>query len=96
MLPPFFWIPGTAMRWSSPSGPNGPRDRTAQLGTDRYPRLRLGRGERGPIDASDFVLSRFKTAERTLIDDALITATQAVAVWASQGIDPAMNRFNGP
>ena len=31
-----------------------------------------------------------------IIDDALILATQAVAVWVTQGIDAAMNRFNGP
>jgi PTH1 family peptidyl-tRNA hydrolase len=41
-------------------------------------------------------LSRFRNAERTLIDDALILASQAVAVWVTQGIDAAMNRFNGP
>ena len=30
-----------------------------------------------------------------MMDDALILATQAIAVWADQGIDAAMNRFNG-
>ena len=79
----------------SDGGQKGLRDITAQIGTDRYARLRLGLGERGPIDASDFVLSRFRSAERTLIDDALITATQAVALWVTQGVDAAMNRFNG-
>lgn len=80
----------------SDGGQKGLRDITAQLGTDRYSRLRLGIGERGPIDAADFVLSRFKSSERSLIDDALIMASQAVAVWVAQGIDAAMNRFNGP
>jgi peptidyl-tRNA hydrolase, PTH1 family len=80
----------------SDGGQKGLRDITAQLGTDKYSRLRLGLGERGVIDASDFVLSRFKPSERTLIDDALITATQAVALWTAQGIDATMNRFNGP
>jgi PTH1 family peptidyl-tRNA hydrolase len=46
------------------------------------------------VDAADFVLSRFKSAERAAIDDALIEATQAVAVWVSQGVEAAMNRFN--
>ncbi len=80
----------------SDGGQKGLRDITAQLGTDDYARLRIGIGERGPIDAADFVLCRFKLAERPLIDDALIVATQAVAVWVGQGIDPAMNRFNSP
>lgn len=80
----------------SDGGQKGLRDITAQLGTDRYARLRIGIGERGPIDAADFVLSRFKTSERQMIDDSLILAAQAVAVWTSQGVEVAMNRFNGP
>ena len=77
-------------------GQKGLRDITAHLGTDEYARLRIGIGERGPIDAADYVLGRFRPAERPLIDDALIVATQAVAVWVAQGADAAMNRFNGP
>ena len=79
----------------SDGGQKGLRDIAAHLG-DQYPRLRIGVGERGLIDAADFVLSRFRPAERPAIDDALILATQAVAVWVTQGLDPAMNRFNGP
>ena len=41
-------------------------------------------------------LSRFRSSERPVIDDALILASQAVAVWVTQGIEAAMNRFNGP
>ena len=78
----------------SDGGQKGLRDITAHLGTDQFPRLRIGIGERGEVDAADFVLSRFRSAERAVIDDALILATQAVAVWVTQGIDAAMNRFN--
>ena len=78
----------------SDGGQKGLRDITAHLGTDQFPRLRIGIGERGEADAADFVLSRFRSAERPAIDDALILATQAVAVWVTQGIDAAMNRFN--
>ena len=80
----------------SDGGQKGLRDIALHLGTDQFPRLRLGIGERGNVEATDFVLTRFKTAERPIIDDALILATQAVAVWVTQGIDAAMNRFNGP
>jgi PTH1 family peptidyl-tRNA hydrolase len=83
-------------RGGSDGGQKGLRDISAQLGSDEYPRLRIGIGERGPVDAADFVLSRFRPAERPIIDDALITTTQAVAVWVTQGLDAAMNRFNGP
>jgi PTH1 family peptidyl-tRNA hydrolase len=78
----------------SDGGQKGLRDIAAQLGTDQYPRLRVGLGERGLLDASDFVLTRFKPSERPIIDDALISATQAVAVWVTQGLPTAMNRFN--
>jgi PTH1 family peptidyl-tRNA hydrolase len=80
----------------SDGGQKGLRDITAHLGTEQYPRLRIGIGDRGPIDASDFVLSRFKSSERPIIDEALIDASQAVAVWVAQGLAEAMNRFNGP
>lgn len=80
----------------SDGGQKGLRDITAQLGTDTFPRLRIGIGERGDVDAADFVLSRFRNTERPVIDDALILASQAVAVWVAQGLAAAMNRFNGP
>src|SRR3954449_9329854 len=80
----------------SDGGQKGLRDITAHLGSDDYARLRIGIGDRGPIDATDFVLSRFRSAERPAIDDTLILASQAVAVWTTQGLANAMNRFNGP
>jgi PTH1 family peptidyl-tRNA hydrolase len=80
----------------SDGGQKGLRDIAAHLGTDQYPRLRIGIGERGELDATDYVLSRFRNPERALIDDALILASQAVAVWVTQGIEAAMNKFNGP
>jgi PTH1 family peptidyl-tRNA hydrolase len=80
----------------SDGGQKGLRDIAAQLGTDQFPRLRIGIGENEGLDAADYVLSRFRSTERNAIDDALILALQAVAVWVTQGIDAAMNRFNGP
>jgi PTH1 family peptidyl-tRNA hydrolase len=79
----------------SDGGQKGLRDIAAHLGTDQYPRLRVGLGERGEVDAADFVLGRFRSVERSQINDSLILATQAVAVWVSRGIEAAMNRFNG-
>ena len=79
----------------SDGGQKGLKDIAAHLGTDQFPRLRIGIGEQGDQDAVDYVLSRFRSPERALVDDTLILATQAVAVWVTQGIDQAMNRFNG-
>ncbi len=83
-------------RGGSDGGQKGLRDITAQLGADDYARLRVGIGDRGPVDAADYVLGRFRPAERPVIDDALIDASQAVAVWVARGVETAMNRFNGP
>ncbi|MFO0908827.1 MAG: aminoacyl-tRNA hydrolase [Isosphaeraceae bacterium] len=80
----------------SDGGQKGLRDITAAVGSDGYARLRIGIGERGEIDAADFVLSRFRNAERPVIDDTLILAAQAIAVWVDKGLAAAMNRFNGP
>jgi PTH1 family peptidyl-tRNA hydrolase len=80
----------------SDGGQKGLRDITSHLGTDQFPRLRIGIGDRDQIEATDYVLSRFRSSERPVIDDALILASQAVAVWVTQGIEAAMNRFNGP
>jgi peptidyl-tRNA hydrolase, PTH1 family len=77
-------------------GQKGLRDIINHLGSDQFPRLRIGIGDREQADAADFVLSRFRSTERSVIDDALILGSQAVAVWVTQGIDAAMNRFNGP
>jgi PTH1 family peptidyl-tRNA hydrolase len=79
----------------SDGGQKGLRDIAHHLGTHEFPRLRIGIGEAGEGQAVDYVLGRFKGAERAKIEDALILASQAAAVWASQGIQAAMNRFNG-
>jgi PTH1 family peptidyl-tRNA hydrolase len=80
----------------SDGGQKGLRDITSHLGSDQFSRLRIGIGDQEQADAADFVLSRFRASERPAIDDALILASQAVAVWVTKGIDAAMNRFNGP
>ena len=79
----------------SDGGQKGLRDVAAHLGTHEFPRLRIGIGEPAEGQAVDYVLGRFRGAERARIDDALILASQAVAVWATQGVHEAMNRFNG-
>lgn len=79
----------------SDGGQKGLRDIARVLGTDRFPRMRIGIGERGELDAADFVLARFRPSERPVVENGMLRALQAVGVWVSQGIEPAMNRFNG-
>jgi PTH1 family peptidyl-tRNA hydrolase len=81
----------------SHGGHNGLRNIQELLGTSDYPRLRLGVGgpAAGGDEQVDHVLGRFKPGERPVIEEAVRTAVQAVLVWATQGIGPCMNRFNG-
>lgn len=79
----------------SHGGHNGLRDIQNHLGTTEYARLRLG-VDAPRNDAIDHVLGRFSAAERKVIDDAVALAAQAVAVWASRGVETCMNQYNGP
>lgn len=80
----------------SAGGQNGLKDIARALGTDQYPRVRLGIGDRGIVDAADYVLAKFRPSERPAVDSGILSAMQAISVWVNQGIEPAMNRFNGP
>ena len=80
----------------SHGGQNGLRNIQEQLGTDEYPRLRVGVGQPGPGDPVDHVLSRFKAGERKAIDEAVAKAAEGVLIWVKSGIEACMNRINGP
>ena len=75
-------------------GHNGLRDIQNHLGTIEYARLRLGVGAPPEEGAVDYVLGRFRSSERDVINEAIRTAAQAVIVWANRGIDACMNEFN--
>lgn len=67
------------------------------LGTDEFPRLRIGiAGEhyRPREDKADYVLERFSKAERTALVPVIDTACEAIETFVAEGIDAAMNRFN--
>ena len=79
----------------SAGGHNGLKSLIAHLHGQGFPRLRFGVG--APRDASvqiDFVLSRFGRSEQRDVDDGIEQAVAALDLWLSDGIQPAMNRFN--
>jgi len=78
----------------SAGGHNGLKDIIAALGTDAFARLRVGIGSRGTRRGADYVLSRFSADERTVIDDAVKTASEATLCWAREGAEAAMTKFN--
>ncbi len=79
----------------SAGGHNGLKSLIAALDED-FPRLRLGVGapEAGS-ELSDYVLGPFRAEERARLDQILARALAAAAMWMRQGIDAAMNEFNG-
>jgi len=78
----------------SAGGHNGLKDIIARLGSDDFPRLRVGIGDSGRMDAAAYVLSRFSADERDVIDGAVRTAVDAICCWLRDGIDLAMTRYN--
>jgi PTH1 family peptidyl-tRNA hydrolase len=80
-------------RAGSAGGHNGLRDIIETLGTDEFARLRVGIGRNGEM--VDHVLSTFSLAEEELARDAIATAADAVETWLTDGVEAAMNAYNG-
>jgi PTH1 family peptidyl-tRNA hydrolase len=79
----------------SDGGHNGLRDIQRALGTNQYPRLRVGIDAAPPrVPGRDYVLGRFSEEQRKLLDPAVKRAVDALLAWIEQGINVAMNRFN--
>ncbi len=79
----------------SAGGHNGVQDVIDRLGTDAFPRLRIGVGSdfaRG--GQVDYVLSPFTAEEQPVIEAALSRARDAAVTFVTDGIVTAMNRFN--
>jgi PTH1 family peptidyl-tRNA hydrolase len=80
-------------RSGSAGGHNGLRDIIAALGNDEFNRLRVGIGRAG--EPVDHVLATFKPGEKTLASEAIATGADAAERWLREGIEAAMNEFNG-
>ena len=79
----------------SAGGHNGLKSIIAHLGTQDFPRVRVGVGSRPEkMDLVNYVLSRFSQGERRLMDDAAKEAADAVCEILTVGIDQAMNGHN--
>ena len=76
-------------------GHNGLRSIESSLGSDCYPRLRLGIGGDGARATPEFVLAQFPEDDLPRVEEALARATLAVRLWATRGIEPAMDTVNG-
>lgn len=68
------------------------------LGTREYARLRIGVGAPpAGIELADWVLSEFDDPEdEDAVLETLPRLTEAVELWAREGVEAAMNRYNAP
>ena len=76
-------------------GHNGMKSLIQQLGTDQFPRARVGIGRpHTPMSSADYVLQNFSVEEETVFETLRPRIADAVESWLFYGIDLAMNRFN--
>jgi PTH1 family peptidyl-tRNA hydrolase len=79
----------------SDGGHNGLASIIFHLGSQDFPRLRMGVGPLPPgVDAADFVLSRFEPDEEDTVANITEAAGEAVLAVGRDGIDRAMNTYN--
>lgn len=80
----------------SAGGHNGIKNIIAHLGTQEFPRVRVGVGEKpAQMDLADYVLGRFAKGEQEVMRQAFLDGAEAVTAMLTEGTDAAMNRFNG-
>lgn len=80
----------------SAGGHNGLKNIIAHLGTQEFPRIKVGVGAkpRG-MDLADYVLGHFSKEESVQMEQAFSDAADAAELFLAEGIEKAMNRFNG-
>jgi PTH1 family peptidyl-tRNA hydrolase len=76
-------------------GHNGIKSIIAELGTENFPRLRVGIGRKDMQNQVDYVLGKFSTEELNVFKETLKLTTDAVQTVLYRGVDKAMNDFNG-
>ena len=79
----------------SAGGHNGIKNIIANLGTDRFMRVKVGVGEKPKNwDLADYVLSPFTKDERPLVNLAIEHAAKAIEQMLNGDVDAAMNEYN--
>jgi PTH1 family peptidyl-tRNA hydrolase len=79
----------------SAGGHNGIKSIIAHLGTENFPRIRIGVGDKpSGWDLADYVLSRFPSDEQPIIREALGKTSEAVKAILTEGMEAAMNLYN--
>lgn len=81
----------------SAGGHNGLKNIIAHLGSDQFPRVRVGVGQKPhpDYDMADWVLGKLQGEDKTAVEGAVKRAADAVECLVQEGADRAMNFFNG-
>ena len=81
----------------SAGGHNGLKNIIAHLGSDQFPRIRLGVGQKPhpDYDMADWVLGKPQGEDKKAVEAAVVRAADAVECLLAKGPEEAMNRFNG-
>ena len=92
-------LPFGTIRIRASGGPGGQRGLSSileSLGTKDVPRLRLGIGRPpGRMDPAYYVLQNFSRADMQAISEILDRAADAALEFVKNGLNTAMNKFNG-
>jgi PTH1 family peptidyl-tRNA hydrolase len=79
----------------SSGGHRGVRSIIQHLGSQSFPRLRIGIGRPpGRMDPADYVLQDFRPEEKPILEEALEATGAAIETWLVEGIEQAMNLHN--
>ena len=79
----------------SAGGHNGIKNIIANLGTDVFPRIKIGVGEKPKkYDLADYVLGHFSKEDRELMEEGYDRADHAVGMILNGEIEAAMNQYN--
>ncbi len=83
-------------RSGSAGGHNGLKNIIAHLGTDAFPRVRVGVGDKPHPDSdmADWVLAKCTGQDRKDLEAAIARAADAVTCLLEQGVDAAMSGYN--
>jgi PTH1 family peptidyl-tRNA hydrolase len=77
-------------------GQKGMQSIIQRLGTEEFPRLRIGTSRPpGRMEAADYVLQDFPAQEIDLLNDTLDRGVEAVLTFVHEGLEKSMNSFNG-
>ncbi len=91
-------LPWTTMRVKpkgSAAGHNGMKSIISSLGTNEFPRVRLGIHPGKPLrDGAEFLLSPFKRSQQKELDEMVTLAREAVESIIAEGVEKAMTKFN--